>query len=305
MKILLIVRWPVGGIRTYLRYVYRRFPANEYNLTLLAPSHKELEILKEDLGARLNKIIISRPTVWRLSQAIVKILRSEQFDLVHSHGLSAGLMAALPVKLSNVPHIVTLHDVFLENMFIGYSGYAKKMAIDFGLRLPNIIHLLGSDPESNFSEFFPNLATRPGKITIIRSGIEIDRFSLFSDSVIGRRSLAAHNIPASVPVLGFFGRFMAQKGFASLVDAMEILLSEEGKVKVPIVVAFGEGRETNDTRERSIRSISFSSICAKHSDGDVCIGWRCYAIKVGGGRSCSNGKSGCRCATVGIRLFGS
>ena len=256
MKILLNVRWPVGGIRTYLRYVYRRFPADEYSFTLLAPFHNELEILKNDLGRRLKEVVVSTPTVGYMSGKIIKMLRSEKYDLVHSHGLSAGLLAALPVKISNVPHVVTLHDVFLNKMFSGYKGRTKKLAINYGLRLPNVIHILGDDPKNNFSEFFPNLAQRFDKIEIINSGIEVERFSVKSNSVVRSKFRADNNIPCSVSVLGFFGRFMAQKGFATLVDAIELLLGGDDKANVPIVVAFGEGgflnREIRMLEERGL-----------------------------------------------------
>ena len=48
-KVLLCTRWPVGGIRTYLRYVFRSFPAADYRFVLVLPDVPEARILVEDL----------------------------------------------------------------------------------------------------------------------------------------------------------------------------------------------------------------------------------------------------------------
>ena len=256
MNILLNVRWPIGGIRTYLRYVYRLFPPDRYRFTLLAPSERELDVLKDDLGEQLNSIVVSTPTIGSISVQITKLLRSNRYDLVHSHGLSAGMLAALPMMATKVPHIVTLHDVFLRKLFNGAQGYLKRHAVNRGLQLPEVLHLLGSDQKENLAEFFPNVAQRFDKIEIIRSGIEIERFSAKHDHFESLAFRTENNIPNTASLLGYFGRFMAQKGFGTLVDAIEILLKEKDESEVPIIAAFGSGgfleREKRMLRSRRL-----------------------------------------------------
>jgi hypothetical protein len=51
LKILLVVRWPVGGIRTYLKYVYGRMDPARYAISLIAARTEEIGFLLEDLRA--------------------------------------------------------------------------------------------------------------------------------------------------------------------------------------------------------------------------------------------------------------
>lgn len=219
--------------------------------TLLVPPVGELDVIRDDLGDRLDRVVICSPDLASVSLSFAKLLRANRYDLVHSHGLSAGLLAALPMSLSKVPHVVTLHDVFLEGLFRGVKGQIKHSVINWGLRRPDVLHLLGDDPQANLEEFFPFVARQRGKVTIVKSGIEVDRFSV-NDSGAGKDTLRAENeILKSVPVLGFFGRFMAQKGFGTLVDAVEMLSKDNEPSKVPVVVAFGSGGYL----DREIRSL--------------------------------------------------
>ena len=49
INILFIIRWPVGGIRSFMRYVYKNFNPLQYNYTILAPDLPELKALLNDL----------------------------------------------------------------------------------------------------------------------------------------------------------------------------------------------------------------------------------------------------------------
>ena len=53
-RILLVVRWPVGGIRTFMRYVYSRFDPLKYKFTIVAPEVEELRTLLKDLSESTN-----------------------------------------------------------------------------------------------------------------------------------------------------------------------------------------------------------------------------------------------------------
>ena len=48
-QILLVVRHPVGGIRTFFRYFYRSLDRDRYHFTLVAPALAETSVLLDDL----------------------------------------------------------------------------------------------------------------------------------------------------------------------------------------------------------------------------------------------------------------
>ena len=81
MNILLNVRWPVGGIRTYLRYVYRQFPVGEFEITLISPPIEEFDVIKEDLGERLTKVIPCSNDSLKYFRQLNTLARSSHFRL--------------------------------------------------------------------------------------------------------------------------------------------------------------------------------------------------------------------------------
>ena len=80
-RILLVVRHPVGGIRTFFRYVYRNFGSEKYQFTLVAPDLPETRVLLEDLkGLEL----VYTPTARNVSnkeffRLVTKTIRKETF----------------------------------------------------------------------------------------------------------------------------------------------------------------------------------------------------------------------------------
>src|ERR1700693_4028859 len=92
-NILLVVRHPVGGIRTFFRYVYTNFDPEKYRFTLLAPEWPETVLLLDDLRRLDLEYIPTDHDVSgiKLFRQATRILMTRHFDLVHSHGFTAGV----------------------------------------------------------------------------------------------------------------------------------------------------------------------------------------------------------------------
>jgi len=238
-RILLVVRWPVGGIRTFMRYVYRRFDPKQYHFSIIGPDNPELDVLANDLeGLDFEIIKVSeRPSSSELLLAAARLLMRGRYDLVHSHGFTSGLCAALPACLFRTPHILTSHDVLSAGQFEGVSGSFKKMVMGIALSLVNIIHSVSYDAQANLLKFFPALSNKKDKCIVILNGIETECFV----NAVPRDLRGELGVDENVFLIGFLGRFMAQKGFVYLVDAIEKLKVSEGLIKKPIVLAFGGG----------------------------------------------------------------
>jgi len=255
IHILLVVRWPVGGIRTFLRYVYSRFEKSRYKLTFILPETSELEATLENLKCvDAEYIVLSKqPTIFEFIIAISKALRREQVDIIHSHGFSSGIYAALPAKMFKVPHLLTSHDVFCGNQFSGFKGFFKKIILYYSFMLVDVIHSVGDDAQANLLTYFPTLKKKPHKLVVIQNGIEVERF-LGEGKIDWRKKL---KLPDDTFLIGFFGRFMAQKGFKYLVEAIGEL-KNESLDKTSIVLAFGWGgfirEEQADIRRKGLQN---------------------------------------------------
>jgi glycosyltransferase involved in cell wall biosynthesis len=237
-RILLIVKHPVGGIRTFFRYVYKNFGSENYHFTLVAPDFPETRVLLEDLrDLDLDYIPADRNVSNRdLSRLVTKTIRNQKFGLIHSHGFTSGACAIIGSLSKQIPHILTCHDVFTSGQFIGVKGLAKKSALGVMLSVIDCIHCVSNDARDNLLEYLPILKLFKHKIVTIPHGIEVELF-LNAEKRDLRRELG---LPPDSFLIGFLGRFMAQKGFRYLVDALERLKKTENLPKDPLVLSFGE-----------------------------------------------------------------
>lgn len=239
LNVLLVVRWPVGGIRTYLKYVYGHLDPARYRLSLVVAQTDEADPLSDSLGDRLTRCRElpndASPADW--IRAIWDMARSGKADVVHSHGFTAGLLAAAPARLLRIRHVCTVHDVLLARQFQGVKGRLRLRALKVMLPLIDVLQTVGRDANANLLEYFPALGRVPGKVVPIRNGIDT---SLFGDT--SRRDLRGElDLPRDCFVIGFFGRFMSQKGFRYLVDAVESIVRRERPSRELVVVCFGGG----------------------------------------------------------------
>lgn len=246
-RILVVVRWPVGGIRTFIRYVYTNFDRGKYDFVLIAPDGPELRVLLNDLHD-LKVTYIPVPGWLGLKEfmnTIAATIFREKFDLIHSHGLTSGMCSAIPARLKGIPHLLTLHDVFTEKQVEGVSGRMKLFAISLILPLADAIHSVSFDAQDNLLEYIPILRLFPRKLYAIPNGIQTSRFMASE-----RRDLKKElGLDDSAFLIGFLGRFMSQKGFRYLIDALHLLKTEYTSAKRPVVITFGEGDYIREEQE--------------------------------------------------------
>jgi len=246
-KLLLVIRWPVGGIRTFIRYVYRNFDFRRYNFTIIAPDLPELRILLSDLDGLdvLYVFLDKNPSSISFFRAVSKTIINGKFDLIHAHGFTAGICSLLGSVLTRTPHIMTLHEVLIDDQFVGFRGYCKNEALSLLLPFIDVIHLVSHDARENLLAYFGVLKVFKNKLFVIPNGIEVKRF-LNTDKRDLRKELV---LPKKSFLIGFLGRFMPAKGFKYLVNALDILYKEYKLPKKPVVLAFGEGAFIREERQ--------------------------------------------------------
>jgi glycosyltransferase involved in cell wall biosynthesis len=129
---------------------------------------------------------------------------------------------------------MTAHDVFRDGQFIGIRGRLKKALLSHAFRQIDLIHAVSRGGRDNFSEFFPVLQ---------RNDCALLSMAWMWSLSGWRRNLRQQIGPAAdnVYIIGFFGRFMAQKGFRYLVDAIDLVVSRGVVARRPLVLTFGSG----------------------------------------------------------------
>lgn len=215
MKVLVLSRHPSGGIRTYFRYVYGHSSMSDVSLTFMNPETDAMAPIVASLG-NVSEVVVAGNSTKSLFTNLLQYLKRSKPDLIHSHGFTAAILASVPARLLGIKHIATTHDVFLPGQFPGPSGMLKRWVIGKVLALCTVINPVGEDARANLEQTYPALAKR-NKVRAIRNGIETNAFMI--DECRNLRDEAT--VPEQAILVGFFGRFMAQKGFGLLVDAVE------------------------------------------------------------------------------------
>ncbi|WP_203141131.1 glycosyltransferase family 4 protein [Marinobacter mangrovi] len=237
IKVLLVVRWPVGGIRTFLKYTFNYFPSNNIEFTLLTINSEGGRLLESDIS---NKIINSelvaddKDQLKNMSKLVWHYARKGDIDIIHAHGFTAAAVSFLPSIFSRTKLILTSHDVLNQSQFTGFVGSIKRLFISKVLGRCEIVHSVSNDAEQNLFNFFPSLNKK--RSVVIKNGI--DSLHFYESKAVDLRK--EFGLGEKTIVIGFFGRFMRQKGFRVLVDAVDYLLKYKGLDNLH-VLCFGSG----------------------------------------------------------------
>ncbi|MTI98608.1 MAG: glycosyltransferase family 4 protein [Marinobacter adhaerens] len=237
-RVLLVVRWPVGGIRTFLKYVLARFPPDKYEFVFLGANTEAIGALRQDLGAIVSEWLLFPEDGNELKSCfnlVKKTLKSQKFDLIHAHGFTSAVSCVFPARLKQVPVICTSHDVLLPTQFSGWKGRLKKIGLFAALSQCRIVQSVSVDAEANLSAALPWLQKR--RMRVILNGVDTKAF----ESSVARDLKTEFSLPKDTMLIGFFGRFMGQKGFGILVDAIKKLNEREMIAPNIHVVCFGSG----------------------------------------------------------------
>lgn len=219
IHVLAVAKFALGGIRTYINYTYGHFNPEEFRFSFvlvhrkgesdLIPRHlSEFEVdLRETEEAAGNRALL---------RAIRYVLRKSNISIIHSQGLTSGVLAILANWRGRVPHVITHHDVFRQDQFAGSRGRLKARAMSTVLSRASLVVCVSEDARQNFREFLPSFPEN--KLTVIPNGIETTPFIEAADL---RRFRLSDDSRAGTPFkFGFLGRFMPQKGFDVLIDAV-------------------------------------------------------------------------------------
>lgn len=248
-RVLTVVRWPVGGIRTYLLYNYPHLMEAGYQFTLVGPADDSFRRLRDELRDWDGVEFVEAPKHRRqclLRATVRRLLKVARFDLIHSQGFIAASQTSMANLGVGLPHVVTSHDVIRPVQFGGALGQVKLHVMGYLLSRADAIVSVSDDAQANLVEHLPYLAHSRCRLLSIFNGIELDRFPL-DDSKPVRSLREQIGIGPDVFLIGFLGRLMEQKGFLPFISALGSL--SENETSVPYhVVTVGDGDYVREYR---------------------------------------------------------
>lgn len=258
-RVLSVVRWPVGGIRTHIIYTYETLVAAGYRFTFVVPDDASRSTFERSLahlpGCEFIGVTLKGPncTMW---PKVREQIATRRYGLIHSHGLTAAVHTVIGRWGRNVPHLATVHDVFRPDQFRGLKGRFKQAILARLVKQIDTIASVSRDVQSNLLEYLPLVGQRGGpRLLVVPNGIDTQHY----------RDLVPHKVRqgrGDSLVLGFMGRFMEQKGFTHLLQALQ-RLRREGTSRPVHLVAVGSGDRRKES-EREIAERGLSSMVTIH-----------------------------------------
>jgi len=263
-RILCVMRCVVGGIRTYIHYNYPTLAEAGFRFTFVGPEGQSFETFSDELRGWEEPEFVGVPVDgkrFRLCSTVRRLLRTGRFTLIHSQGINTGIQAVLANAGLRIPHVMTSHDVFRPVHAQGFWGPPKLWLLGWILSQIDTIVTVGEEARRNHLEYLPRLAKNPGRVATIRPGID-SKWYAEMDKVNCTALRERFHLDPGAFLIGFLGRFMEQKGFLSLLDALESLRNDPPRFPYH-VVAVGNGDFEREYR-RQVQRRGLNSVVSFH-----------------------------------------
>ncbi len=197
----------------------------------------------QKLNLTLHQIAISNKVTWQSFLQIHQLLKHRQFDVLHTHGGTAGFWIRLVATvLRKRPVIVhTYHGLHYLNI-LEKAGQAVRQKVKRTVfKLIDRLLLSYTDRiicvcKSDYDKAIAAGVAAIDRTSIIYNGIEVDKFSRSIDRLIARKIF---NLDPTEFVFGNVGRLHEQKGHKFLLQAFA-KMSTDARL---VVVGDGEIRD--------------------------------------------------------------
>ncbi|MBI1802351.1 MAG: glycosyltransferase family 4 protein [Chloroflexi bacterium] len=239
-----------GGVRSHIVGLDKEFRAQGHTVKILAPASDEANLAPNvicvsdhvvPVGVSGSKARITLSlSVWR---TVKRILREEQFDVVHIH---EPLMPTLPIFVLRHSRSVTIgtFHAYRESYF-GYN-YTKVI-------LRRLMHRL--DARAVVSPAVLPYVTQyfPGHYEIVPNGIDIEKFGAADIPPLKKFMDGKLNIL-------FVGRLDKRKGFRNLLQAFHDIKQQVPEARLIVAGAYSKDDKeeyVRTTRQSGLRDVKF------------------------------------------------
>jgi glycosyltransferase involved in cell wall biosynthesis len=211
-----ITRLIVGGAQENTMFTAILLDKDRYHVEVISgPQTGSEGSLMEELRQRGGQLIILPELLRQISPLndllslwiLFRLIKTEKYDIVHSHSSKAGILARIAARMAGAPIIIhTVHGwSFHEHMSPRLRNtyiFLEKLCARFSDAL---IVVAKPDIQKGLQAGIGS----PAQYRLIRSAIPLNDFM---PQAINRLEVrAALGIPAEAPVLGNVGRFSTQK----------------------------------------------------------------------------------------------
>lgn len=203
-----------AGIGSYLRYLAYGLDKTKFHLTFVCLSEGGTELAEElkkvagihALSWQMNRFKIDVFSDIILTFRLVRLIRTDTFDVIHAHGSKAGFLVRIAAMGSGIPVIYSPH------CFSFHEGEGRVRAMLFAVlerfaaRFLTARIVTVADGEQKLARQYH--VGKPHQFVTVRNGVSADNYQISVDRDMVKASL---NIPKEKPLVGAVGRLGKQK----------------------------------------------------------------------------------------------
>jgi len=230
------------SLRYLLLNQLQRIQSEGYEVVAISADGPDVPVV-EAAGVRHFAVPMTRRITpiadLRCLWALVRIMRRERFDVVHTHTPKAGLLGQLAARIAGVPIVAnTLHGFYfhddtkpwLRRFYIWMERVAAKCSDT----------ILSQNREDMATAVAERIA-RPEQLKWLGNGIDVARFDRrrLKDSTLEDMRWEI-GIDSNAPVIGFVGRLVQEKGILDLLQAAKSVIEAIPSAQFLIIGPYDE-----------------------------------------------------------------
>jgi glycosyltransferase involved in cell wall biosynthesis len=237
-KILLLTEaCTVGGVEMHLLSLAKYLNKAKYDLTLAFFVEKpdDARSLKSDFlkcGVKIVDLKGGNKFSIAALLRLIKLIRTEQFDIIHTHLYRADLIGALASKICRTPILISsVHNT---------DARLQKRLIALLIRTANraaVQTIVISDAVGRY--LIDTVKLDPNKIKRIYYGLEVKGYSTVKQDI--RKEYRIYD----APLVGMVGRYAPVKGHQYLLEAMKKVIEKISRAKL-----FLAGHDQQNTKAK-------------------------------------------------------
>lgn len=248
MKVLhLIGGGDVGGAKSHVLSLVREL-GKHIDVKLI--SFRTGAFADDARAMGINVEIVKTGTIFTDVRKVLEIIRRDGYELIHSHGAKANMVAVMVKRTIGLPIVTTVHSDYrldyLQNVLKMFSfGLINTVALRF------IDYYIGVS--RNFKEMLIKRRFSPQDIFTVYNGIDFSQRDL---KLTKKEFLTKYNLSfdENDVIIGILARLDPVKGLGTFLQAAKLVIDKNPSVKFLIA---GDGKEKKSL-ERSAESLGLS-----------------------------------------------
>jgi len=186
----------------------------------------------------INIEVVKSGNIFADISRVIRVIRREKYEIIHSHGAKANMIALAAKLFTRLPTVTTVHSDYRLD-------YLESLVKQYSLGLINMIALRFIDyyigVSRNFRDMLISRNFKPSRIFTVYNGIDFEKqVHGYSRSQFSKKY--GVNLSDDDIVVGVLARLYPVKGLETLINAADAVLKANPSVKF-IIGGDGEDRQ--------------------------------------------------------------